>query len=65
MEKLKFDEKKYRIQYNKNHYSTFKVDLLKNEKAELDELLKMQNLTKAQFLRNAIEDLKIKSNKKK
>ena len=60
----KFNETKYKREYNKQHYSTFKVDLLKKEKEDLDQLLKELNLTKAQFLRNAIEELK-KNEKKK
>ena len=49
---------KYNQEYNKKHYSTFKVDLKKVEIEELNKILKRLNLTKAQFLRNAIIKLK-------
>ena len=55
-----FNQNEYLNQYKKDHYSTFKVDLKKEEKKELDILLKECNLTKKQFLLNAWEDLKAK-----
>jgi len=51
-------KKSYIQEYNKEHYKTFKVDLKKEELQELNELLKKEGLTKAQFLRDAIKDLK-------
>ena len=45
----------YNQKYNKEHYSSFKVDLKKDEYAELQEALKKYGITKAQFLRKAIE----------
>ena len=54
----KFDQKKYIQNYQNEHYSIFKVKLKKEEKKELDELLAAVNLNQAQFLRNAIQDLK-------
>lgn len=62
--KKNFNQSEYIKQYNKDHYLTFKVDLKKEEKLELDELLKKSNLTKAQFLKNAIDELRNKSTKK-
>lgn len=59
----KFNQKEYIQNYQKEHYAVFKVDLKKEEKLELDSLLKKNNLTKAQFLRNAIQDLKNKQKK--
>ena len=56
----KFDKNKYDIAYHKEYYSQFKVDLKKEEKRELDLLLKKKNLTKVQFIRNAINELKKK-----
>ena len=50
----KFNESKYKQQYNKEHYRTFKVDLKKEELDKLEQILKELGLTKAQFLRNAI-----------
>lgn len=54
----KFDQKKYIQNYQNEHYSIFKVKLKKEEKKELDELLKKANLNQAQFLRNSINELK-------
>lgn len=55
---------KYIREYNKEHYKTFKVDLKKEELEELNKLLLKCNLTKAQFLRNAIDVLKCKESRK-
>lgn len=55
---------KYIQEYNKEHYKTFKVDLKKEELEELNKLLLKCNLTKAQFLRNAIDVLKCKESRK-
>lgn len=59
----KFNQKKYIQNYQNEHYSIFKVKLKKEEKKELDELLVAANLNQAQFLRNAIQDLKKSLNK--
>lgn len=59
----KFNQKEYIQQYQKEHYSIFKVKLKKEEKKKLDELLATANLNQAQFLRNAIQDLKNKQKK--
>ena len=59
MRKMKeFNQKEYIQQYQKDHYSIFKVKLKKEEKKELDELLNKVGLNQAQFLRNAIQKLK-------
>lgn len=58
MPKEKFNQQKYQQEYNKQNYSTFKVDLKKEEKEELDQLLQKKGMTKATFLRNAITKLK-------
>ena len=55
-----FNQKEYKKNYNKSHYKTFKVDLKIEEKEELDKLLKHNKLTSADFLRNAITNLKNK-----
>ena len=54
----KFNQKKYIQNYQNEHYSIFKVKLKKEEKKELDELLAAVNVNQAQFLRNAIQNLK-------
>lgn len=61
----KFNQKEYINEYNKQHYSIFKVSLKKEEKKELNKLLKQNNLTNADFLRNAIKDLKGEINNEK
>ena len=60
METKKFNQKEYIKDFHKLNYSQFKVDLKKEEKEEIYNLLMKKNLTKAQFLRNAIEELKKK-----
>lgn len=61
---MSYNQKEYTQQYNKEHYKTFKVDLKKEELEELNKLLLKRNLTKAQFLRNAIDTLKCKESQK-
>ncbi len=56
----KFDKSKYDIEYIKTHKKQFRVDLNISEFDELCALLTKRNLTKTQFLRNAIEELKKK-----
>lgn len=56
----KFNQSKYIQEYNKEHYKTFKVDLKIKEFEELEKILKKAQLTKAQFLRNAIQNFKQK-----
>lgn len=57
-EKKEFNQQQYIKEYNQEHYKTFKVELKKEEKEELDELLKKLGITKASFLRDAIKNLK-------
>lgn len=45
----------YKRKYNKEHYKSFKVDLKIDEFNLLDEELKNQNLSKAEFLRIAMK----------
>ncbi len=56
----KFNQSKYIKEYNKQHYKAFKVDLKKEELDELENLLNKKGITKAQFLRDAINELKKK-----
>lgn len=55
---MKFNQSKYIQEYNKEHYKTFKVDLKVEEWNEINELLNKKGMTKAQFLREAIKQLK-------
>lgn len=59
MEK-KFNQVKYIDNFRKQNKAQFNVDLNIEEKKELDALLKELNLSKTQFLRNAIAELKAK-----
>lgn len=54
---MAFDVNKYKQEFNKKNYSTFKVDLKKEEKKKLDTLLKSENMKGAEFLRLAIKAL--------
>lgn len=56
--KQTFNSNEYKRTYSKEHYSTFKVDIKKEEKKELDDMLEKKGISKAQFLRDAIIDLK-------
>ncbi len=57
-EKKKFDKKAYDIEYRKNHKLRLAVDLSIEEMKELNELIKKAKITKAQFVKNAIKELK-------
>lgn len=54
----KFNKKEYDVAYHKLHKKKFAVDLNIKEYEELDCLLKSKNMTKVDFVRNAINDLK-------
>lgn len=56
--KKEFNQKEYIKNYKKEHYSPVKITLKKDEKLELDRLLKIKGITQTEFLRNAIEQLK-------
>lgn len=62
--KEKFNEKRYKANYKKEHYIQFRTDLKKEEMEELNILLKENNLNRADFIRNAIKELKTKCNKR-
>ena len=54
----KFNKLEYDKNYKKQHKRRFEVDLNIDEMNELNKLLKDNNITKADFLRKAIIDLK-------
>lgn len=56
--KEKFNKKKYDIEYRRTHKQRLAVDLSFDEMKELNELLVSLNMTKSQFVKNAINDLK-------
>ena len=53
-EKKEFNQNEYIREYNKKHYSYLKVQLKKEEKEELDQLLKELNISKPEFIRQCI-----------
>ena len=57
-DKKEFNQKEYIAQYKKEHYLTFKADLLKDEKKAFDKILKNENMTKTEFLRKSIIEFK-------
>ena len=54
----KFNQTKYIDTYRKQYKAQFNVDLNKDEKEELDILLKENNLTKVEFIRLATKLLR-------
>ncbi len=56
----KFNQSKYIQEYRKENKKQFNVDLNKDEAEELDRLLKEKGMTKVEFVRKAIEELKKK-----
>lgn len=54
---MAFDENKYRQEFNKKNYRQFKVDLKTEEYDKLNKKLEEKQMTKATFLRKAIEKL--------
>ena len=62
-EKKEFNQNEYIKEYNKKHYSYLKVQLKKEEKEELDQLLKKLNISKPEFIRQCINLFKQGKNK--
>ena len=60
MKKESFNQIKYINDYKKKYKARFSTDINKLEMEELEKLLKEKGLSKAQFLRNAIDELKKK-----
>ena len=59
---MAFNQNKYIQEYIKQHKKQFKVDLNIDEYQELKELLKKNNLSNVQFVRDAMQNLKNKLN---
>lgn len=51
-----FNKVKYKQEYNKKHYKTFKVDLTPVEYNLIDTYCKLKKITKANFLRICMKD---------
>lgn len=61
--KEKFNQTKYINEYHKNNYKQFKVDMKKEEKEELTELIKNNGYnSNREFLIKCIDILKEKNN---
>ena len=60
MEQEKFNQSKYIQEWNKQNKKQFKVNLNIPEYEELKNLLKENNLSNVQFVRNALNELKKK-----
>lgn len=60
MEQEKFNQSKYIQEWNKQNKKQFKVNLNIPEYEELKNLLKKNNLSNVQFVRNALNELKKK-----
>lgn len=54
---MSFNQKEYINNYKKENYKTFKVEMPKQEKEHLDNLLKEKHLKGAEFLRLSIKAL--------
>lgn len=54
---MAFNQKEYINNYKKENYKTFKVEMQKQEKEHLDNLLKDNNLKGSEFLRLSIKAL--------
>lgn len=52
------NQRKYKNEWRKANKLQFRIDLNKEEKLELDKLLRSHNLTKVDFVRLSIEALK-------
>lgn len=50
----------YINEYNKTHYKRFRAYITPEEMEELEQKLKLLGMTKPQFLRKAIKELKVK-----
>lgn len=59
MEK-KFDKKKYDYNYRLEHYKEFRCYLTIEEYTSLIEILKNNNVSKSDFVRNAMKEFKKK-----
>lgn len=60
---MAFDKLKYDNEYKKKYKKQFKVELNIEENEELIKLLEKHNLTKVDFVRWAMEELKKKNTK--
>ena len=60
-----FNKEVYDREFKKKNYKQFKVDLPIKEKDDLDDMLKMYNISKSEFLKNSIKKFKEEKKMKK
>ena len=60
MDVKKFDKRKYDYNYRLEHYKEFRCYLTIQEFDTLNELLKDKNISKSDFVRNALKELQKK-----
>ena len=51
----KFNKSKYNTKYQKEHYARFSANLKPEEKQRVDEYCKKEGISKADFIRRALE----------
>lgn len=61
---MAFDQRKYKNEYRKKHIKVFCVDLNIAEYEELANFLKLRNIPKVKFVRDAFKELKEKEERK-
>lgn len=54
-EKKKYNKIEYNAEYNRTHYKTFKANLKPDDYEEIEEILKKENWSKADYLRESIK----------
>ena len=62
---MAFDQRKYKNEYRKKYTKQFNVDLNIEEHQEITNFLKLRNITKVKFIRDAFKELKEKEERKK
>lgn len=63
-DKVGFDQRKYKNEYRKKNTKQFNVDLNIEEHQEITNFLKIRNITKVKFIRDAFKELKEKEERK-
>lgn len=51
----KMDRKEYEKKYKKEHYVRFSADLKPEEKKRVDDYCRIENISKSEFIRRALE----------
>lgn len=51
----KFNKSKYNTKYQKEHYARFSANLKPEEKKRVDDYCRIENISKSEFIRRALE----------